>query len=322
MSTKIIFFGTSEFAVSALEALTKEGYEIIAVVTTPDEPAGRKQIPTPPPIKLKAKSENLKILQPESLKNNPSLVACLLSLHADVGVVAAYGKIIPAEIINLPRYGILNIHPSPLPKYRGPTPIQSAILNGEEDTGVTIIKIDEEVDHGPIIAQSEKIKMQNKRYEELHDDLAKIGAGLLIKILPDYIAGKIKPVEQDHSQATFTKIIKKEDGKIDWNKTAEEIYNQFLAFHLWPGIWTRWNPPTGSGQAKTLKIAGCIPLRSCWNETCECKAGVVCKEGEHVFVSCNTGYLEILRLQLEGGKEMDIKSFLAGHKNFIDSKLE
>lgn len=159
MSTKIIFFGTSDFAVPALETLIKEGYEIVAVITNPDEPAGRKKVLTPPPVKIAAQNLGLNILQFPSLKiENLKLKIP----DADVGVVAAYGKIIPAEIINLPRLGILNIHPSLLPKYRGPTPIQTTILNGEKETGVTIIKIDEEVDHGPILTNY-KIQISNDK---------------------------------------------------------------------------------------------------------------------------------------------------------------
>ena len=151
-STKIIFFGTSEFTVPALKALMGGGYGIVAVVTNPDEPVGRKKVLTPPPVKVVAEKYGIKILQPKRLLNNPEFAEELKNLKPDVGIVAAYGKIIPAEIINLLRHGILNIHPSLLPKYRGPTPIQTTILNGEKETGVTIIKIDEEADHVPTIA--------------------------------------------------------------------------------------------------------------------------------------------------------------------------
>lgn len=315
---KIIFFGTSEFAVPTLEALIKEGYEIIAVVTNPDEPVGRKQVFTPPPVKLKAQSENLKILQPESLKNNPSLVACLLPLRADVGVVAAYGKIIPKEIIDIFEYGILNIHPSLLPKYRGPTPIQSAILNGEKETGITIIKIDEEVDHGPTLANY-KIQISNdKKFKELQDELAKLGADLLIKILPDYLTGKIKLQPQDHLQATFTKKLTREDSKIDWNKTAEEIDHQIRALNPEPGTWTTWND-------KILKITGTMILsRSCQNHSIKdgTKVGKVFQGDEGIYVQCSAGCLKILRLQLEGKKPMSAEDFIRGNRDFIGAVLE
>ncbi len=309
---KIVFFGTSEFAVPSLEALIKEGYEIMAVITTPDEPTGRKQILTPPSVKIVAQKLGLKILQPKSLKIENLKFKIP---DADVGVIASYGKIIPLEILNQPKYGFINIHPSLLPKYRGPSPIQYTLLNGDEETGVTIMKVDAQVDHGLILAKSQKLNIQNEKFQELHNELAKIGAELLIKTLPDYLAGKIEPMEQDHNQATFTKIIKKEDGKIDWHKSAQEIYNQFRAFDVWPGIWTMWND-------KILKITDCkiSAEQSYHNHDREYIAQVYNEDGI-IFVPCSNGHIQILRLQLEGGKEMPITDFLSGHKDFVGSKL-
>jgi methionyl-tRNA formyltransferase len=286
---KIIFFGTSEFAVPALEALFNAGYEIGAVITTPDEPVGRKQILTPPPVKVSAKKLGLKIFQPLRLDSEflKILQTTNYKLPTILGIVASYSKIIPGEIIDSFPLGILNIHPSLLPKYRGPSPIQTQILNGETEIGVSIIKIDELVDHGPIVAEQESRIMNHELFEDVQNKLSRIGANLLVKILPDYISGKIKPIEQNHKQATFTKKISKEDGKIDWNKPAEQIYDQFRAFHKWPGVWTIW-------KNKILKITDL-----------------------HV----QNGKIEILRLQLEGGKEMSLKEFVAGHKDFIVGEL-
>lgn len=312
---KIIFFGTSDFAVPALEALVKEGYEIAAVITTPDEPVGRKQTITPPPVKITAQKLDLKILQPEKLKNNKELVSCLLPLEPDIGIIASYGRIIPFEILDLPKRGFLNIHPSLLPKYRGPSPIQNVLLSDDRETGVSIMKVDEQVDHGPVLAYSLELIADSEKYEDLYGKLAKIGADLLVKILPDYLSGKIRPVAQDHSQATFTKFIKKADGRIDWHKTAGEIYNQFRAFHLWPGIWTSW-------QGKTLKITDCkISDRQAYHGHDEIYISKVYQEDDEVYVPSGIGHIDILRVQLEGGKEMFITDFLAGHKDFIGSKL-
>lgn len=249
-SIKIIFFGTSEFAVPALETLKSEGYDIVAVVATPDEPTGRKQILTPPPIKTMANRLGLIAMQPEKLKGNPAIVHSLSSLGPNLGIVAAYGKVIPKEIIDLLKFGILNIHPSLLPKYRGSSPIQSALLNGEKTTGVTIMKIDEELDHGPIVAQ-EKLEIRNEYYPELHDKLAKMGAKLLTKILPDYFERKIKPVPQNHDEATFTKLLKTGDGEIKLNDTAERAYNKIRALNPDPGayVWLEKN-----GKKMRLKI--------------------------------------------------------------------
>ena len=323
-ANRIIFFGTSEFAIPALGALANIGYDIVVVITTPDEPAGRKQILTPPPIKVAARKLGLAITQPTKLKGNSELIAYSLKLKVNIGIVAAYGKIIPPELINLPEHGILNIHPSLLPKYRGPSPIQAAILNGERETGVTILKIDEEVDHGPIIAKSPKRKVKSdEKFRELHEDLAKIGANLLIKILPDYLAGKIKPVEQDHSQATFTKIIKKENGRIDWHQEAKQTYNQYRAFHLWPGIFTSVKRKAKSEKQQILKITDCkVSDRQPYHGHDEIYIGKVYQEDDEIYVPCSIGHLDILRVQLESGKEMPIRDFLSGHRDFIGSLLE
>ncbi len=317
INSKVIFFGTSEFAIPTLVTLVKEDYEIVAVITTPDEPVGRKQVLTPPPVKVIAEKFGLKIFQPQKLNGDKKLVSCLVSLEPDIGIIASYGKIIPSKILDLSKRGFLNIHPSLLPKYRGPSPIQYALLNGEKETGVTIMKIDEQVDHGPILAiENLKLKIENLKYMELHDELAKMGAELLIKILPGYLAGKIRPVEQDHDKATFTKIIKKEDGRIDWHKTAQEIYNQFRAFHFWPGIWTSW-------QGRVLKITDCkISTEQPYHGHDEEYVAQVYNEDGITFVPCSQGHIQILRLQLEGSKEMSITNFLSGHRDFMGSKLD
>ncbi len=324
MATKIIFFGTSEFAVPALEILAKKGlpaqagYEIIAVITNPDEPAGRKKVLAPPPVKVAAEKYGIKILQPEKLRGNPGLAEELKNLKPDVGVVAAYGKIIPAEIINLPRYSTLNIHPSLLPKYRGPTPIQSTILNGEKETGVTIIKIDEEVDHGDIISKSQISISNEDNYKILENKLAKLGAELLIKILPDYLAGKIEPRPQDHSQATFTKKFTRDDARIDWNKTAEEIDRQIRALNPEPGTWTTWS-------GKVLKILEAKILMSAtsgYDRSQMWSVGKVLLENGKITVETVRGGIILITVQPEGKKSMSAEDFVRGNDSFIGAVLE
>jgi methionyl-tRNA formyltransferase len=304
---KLIFFGTSEFAVPALEMLFKNGYEISAVVTTPDEPAGRKQLLAPSPVKITAQKLNLNILQPQSLK----IENLNLTENLDLGITASYGKIIPKEIINSFKFGILNIHPSLLPKYRGPSPIQTTLLNGDKETGVTLFLIDEKVDHGPIIADQKLKIMDQEKYEELHDRLSIIGAELMIKTLPDYISGKIQPTEQDHNSAIFTEIFKKEDGKINWSDSAENIFNKYRAFHIWPEIWTTWNN-------EMLKIKE-IKLPQSFSDNMD--PGQIYFDNGKYFVGCGSGRLELLKLQLEGSKEMPVENFVTGHRDFIGSIL-
>ena len=237
------FFGTSEFAVKILDKLIENGYIPSLVITTPDKPQGRKMIMTPSPVKVFAQKHNLKIIQPERLAVKPPLGG-LTAKWLDLFIVASYGKIIPKSILDIPKFGTLNVHPSLLPKFRGPSPIQSFILSGEEKTGATIMLMDEQVDHGSIIAQRElKFSISNFQFpkpsaKQLEEKLAELGGEMLIDAIPKWINGEIKAIEQNHDQATFTKKITKEDGLVDLEKNSPEIiYRKFLAFQPWPGIY-------------------------------------------------------------------------------------
>ena len=306
---KIIFFGTSKFAVPAFQLLMTMDYRVV-VISGPDSVVGRNKTLTPPPVKIAAEKLGVNVLQPRKL-NDPEFIAYCLSLNANIGVVASYGKIIPKAIINLFPLGILNIHPSLLPKYRGPSPIQYALLNGDRETGVTIIKIDDQIDHGAIVKQwTVSIKPQEK-YNDLHDKLANVGAELLIKTLPDFVAGKIKPYFQDNAKATFTKMITKDVGRINWNETADQIYNQFRAFHLWPGIWTLW-------QGQLLKITDCLPQKT---RSGDHLTGSVFRQDTDVLIACKEGALAIYKLQMAGSKNMPVRDFLSGHNKFIGAHL-
>jgi len=233
---RIIFIGTPEFGAIILEELVKNNYQPVLVITNPDKPVGRKQVLTPPPVKLAAQKYKISIEQPEKIKNSKIKIQ---NLEPDLIITAAYGQIIPKEILKIPKYGCLNIHPSLLPKYRGPSPIQAAILNGDKETGVTIMLMDEKMDHGPILNQRElEFSILNFQFSKLHDRLADLGAKLLLETIPDWINGKIKPQTQDEKKATYTKIIKKEDGEINWKKPAQEIERQIRAFNSWPGAFT------------------------------------------------------------------------------------
>jgi len=240
-SLKIIFIGTSRFALPALEKLVEaaivaaNSYQISAVITPPDKPSGRKQEITPPPVKQTALKHNLKVFQPEKIL---SIKQEINQINPDLIIVAAYGQIIPKDILDIPRFKSLNLHPSLLPKYRGSSPIQAAILNGDKITGSTLMVLDEKMDHGPIISQK-KINIESSdNYQTLEEKLSHQAADLLIEILPQYFEGKIQPVSQDHDQASYTKILSRQDGKIDWQKSAQEIERMVRAFYPWPGAWT------------------------------------------------------------------------------------
>lgn len=237
---KIIFFGTPIFAVPVLKALLTN-FQVQAVVTAPDKPVGRKQILTPSPVAEYATKKNIPVLKPEKLdenfiKNHISL------LDSNLFIITAYGKIIPQAILDIPKFGALNIHPSLLPKYRGPSPIQSAILNGDKVSGITIMLADKKMDHGPVVA-TKKIGLSDQdTFESLSKKLFEEGANLLIKIIPDFIAGKIKPIPQNDTKATYTKIITKSDGYFNLENppSTKTLERMIRAYYPWPIAWTRW----------------------------------------------------------------------------------
>lgn len=235
---KFAFFGTGNFAVKILDVLLQNNYKSKLIITTSDKPKGRKMELTPSPVKIWAQKNNI----PYSC--DYSLIANGYNLF----IVADYGKILPKEIINMPKHKTLNVHPSLLPKFRGPSPIQSFILSDEKETGATIILMDEEVDHGPILAQQElefsifplrcsECEASNFQFSKLQEKLAKLGGELLVKTIPDWINGKIKPEEQNHNEATFTKKIVKNDGLINPEDSSELIMKKILAFTPWPGAY-------------------------------------------------------------------------------------
>jgi len=339
---KIIFIGTPNFGAIILKRLIKN-YRPVLVVTEPDKPAGRHQVLTPPPVKLLAEKYKIPFLQEEKILN---LKSQILNLKPDLIVVAAYGQILPEEILKIPKYGCLNIHPSLLPKYRGPSPIQSVILNGEKETGITIILMDEKMDAGPMIAKS-KISMRadgspihigkNPRrssslplgtlrgrqkskitYLELHNQLAELGADLLIEKIPKWIEGKIKPEKQNEAKATYTKIIKKEDGKIDWQKSAEEIERQIRAFYPWPGTFTFFKK--NDKKILRIKILKAEVIYSSEKQN-KLPSGKVFLLEEKLCVKCKKDLLEIKELQMEGKKSMAPAEFLKGNSDIINSIL-
>ncbi|MFA6593996.1 MAG: methionyl-tRNA formyltransferase [Candidatus Buchananbacteria bacterium] len=308
---KIIFAGTPEFAVPYLRGLLAEAnFEIIGVVTQPDRPSGRKQELASPPVKVLAAENNLKIWQPEKLKGNEELLRELKTLEFDYLVVTAYGLIIPAEFLALAKGGNINVHPSLLPLYRGASPIQSAILNGEKETGVTVMLMDEKMDHGPILAQEKVALTGEETNESLHFQLAGFGVPLLIKTIKDFAEGKIKPQEQNHEAATFCAIIDKAQARIDWRNPAEEIKRKVHAFYPWPAAWT-----TLDG----LRLKVLPPATAIADDTGSYELGQIKLNG-NLAVCCGEGWLELKQLQLEGKKVMSAEDFIRGYKD-LDGKI-
>jgi len=296
---KIVFFGTSSFALPVLEQLLLNGYSISAVFT------GGGQ------IEVESQKHGVKVFKPASLKKDNDALEKFKTLNPDLCIVAAYGKIIPSSYMDISRYGFVNVHPSVLPKYRGPSPVQTAILNGDTETGASVMILDQEVDHGPILG-SVKYKIPKTKYnEEISKEIFELGGKLLIEILAKYLKKELKPVEQDHDQATYSRKFKRQDGKVDWHKTAEETYNQIRALNPEPGTWTIWK-----GKVLNIKTAESSVLQVNDQET-----GVIIRINNDIAVATKTCYLILKQIQLESGKKMDAMSFLNGHPDFLDSKL-
>lgn len=240
---KIIFFGTPSFVVPVLQNLA-QNFNLVGVVTAPDQKVGRKQLLTPTAVKLASEKLGLpkdNIFTPNKL--NEETTQKIKNLQPELIVVAAFGKIIPQAILDIPKYGALNIHPSALPKYRGPSPIQEALLNGDKESTVTIMKIDAQMDHGPIVFTKVIILSEQDNFDTLSTKMFQVGAEALVEIIPDFTLGKIKPREQNHQLATFTHHISKEDGYFDINNPPppEKLDRIIRAYYPWPNAWTKWN---------------------------------------------------------------------------------
>lgn len=307
---RVIFMGTPYFAVSSLETLINSSdFKLIAVVTALDKPVGRKQELTPSPVKALAQKNNILILQPEKVKNE-EFAEQIKDLRPDLIVVTAYGKIIPKYILDIPRYGCVNVHASLLPKYRGPAPIQAAILEGEKTTGITIMLMDEKMDTGPIISQRE-IEIDSKdSLETLQDKLAVLGASLLFETLPRYINGELKPRPQDDSLATYCQMITRDDGKLFWDKTSEEIERQIRAFTPWPGAFTFYHiQPNKRLKIIKAEISNYVAENNDW------EYGKIVFDSGKLLIKTGNRWLSILELQLEGGRPISPQEFINGYKN-------
>ena len=301
---KIIFFGTSEIAVPSLERLHADGrFEIVGIVTQPDRPVGRHATLTPPPVKTAAfKLGITEIHQPEKLKDE-SFRTWIGSVgpSCDAFVLIAYGRILPQWLLDLPKMCIVNLHPSLLPRWRGPSPIQAAIAAGDTMTGVTIMKIDAEMDHGPILAQTEEPIQPTDTAGSLHDRLATFGADILPDVVADYLTGKIIPQEQDDSLATVCKILSRDDGKLDPTKTAEELERIVRAFNPWPGMWIDLD-------GKRLKV-----ITAMISAEHASSPGIGFSNG-HLLFTCSDGTsLELFTVQPEGRSEMSGADFARGY---------
>ena len=303
---RIVFMGTAELSCPSLDALTRgPDFEVVAVVTQPDRPKGRDLKVQPSPVKELAARKGLPVRQPEKARDEGFLEE-LHRLQPDLIAVAAYGQILPQNILDLPRFGCLNVHTSLLPKYRGAAPIQWAILNDEAETGVTIMKMDAGLDTGDILAQQPTPIHPEDTSETLHDRLAELGAELLMQTISDYVAGRIQPRPQPTEGVIYAPKINKQDGRIDWRQPARAIGNRVRAMVPWPSAFAYLPDQL---PAHLLKI---------WQaEVVESTAGapgeIIQANKTGIVVACGQGALRILALQREGGRRMSAQDFLAGH---------
>jgi methionyl-tRNA formyltransferase len=306
---RVVFMGSPAFAVPSLEYLVLGGYEIAAVYTQPDRMGGRGRRLAASPVKEAASALGLTVVQPESLKA-PEAVKQLADFKPDVIVVAAFGQLLPKAVLELPKLGCLNVHPSLLPKFRGASPVAAAILAGEEFSGVSIMLLDEGMDSGPVLARAQVPIADSDTTASLGAKLSLVGAGLLGEVMMGWIRGEIKPQPQDESQASYCQPIAKDEGEINWRLSARDIWRRVRAFYPWPGCFTRW-------RGKTLKIIEATPLST----KAPAKAGEVVALDAGFGIGSGDGILNILRVQLEGKQSLSAAEFLRGQRDFIGAVL-
>lgn len=308
---RIVFMGTPEFAVPSLEALVEAGHDVVSVYTQPDRPAGRGRALAASPVKKRAIEYELDIYQPRSLRG-PEEAARLQALAPDLIVVAAFGQILPESILEIPTRGALNVHPSLLPRHRGASPIASAILAGDQVTGVSIMLMDKGMDTGPVVTQVVVPVESEDTTGSLTEKLSMIGARLLVETVPGWVSGDLPARPQDSQQATYSRPIDKKSARIDWTLSAEQIWRQVRAYHPWPGSFTTW-------QGKVLKVILAVPAPG------DGPPGKVVNLPHNapapIGVCAGEGVVALLRVQMEGKQVVSSQDFVRGYRQFAGSTL-
>jgi methionyl-tRNA formyltransferase len=301
-SLRIVFFGTPQFAVPTLDHLLASSHRVLGVVTQPDRPRGRGQRTSHAPVKARALEAGVPVLQPPTLKD-ANVASELAALHADIGVVAAYGKILTDSILQVPPMGMVNVHASLLPRYRGAAPVHRAVIAGEMQTGVTIMRVVKALDAGAMLDVVHRSIDPDETSEDVERGLAQLGADLLVSVLDRLAAGAIREEPQDDAHATYAARLTKEDGLVDWSRSAVDVHNLIRGLHPWPHAYTFWR-----GQRLIL-------LRSSpSSETTHATAGtVIATQTDMLRVAAGDGHVQILELQAEGRRPMTAREFQAGH---------
>lgn len=299
---KILFFGSPEEVIPVLEKIVLLFGQKVLVITKPPSPAGRGMKLKDTPVKVKAENMGLSVMCPSSLKER-EFIEKIRDFSPDVGICAAYGKLVPPSILHIPEKGIINIHPSLLPRWRGAAPVQRAIENGDKYTGISFALMTEGLDDGPVLYQEKIVIQDNEDAPALMKKLMLRASEVLENVIEDYLAGKIKPVPQA-GEITYAPKLKKEEGRIDWNLSSRTIFNKMRGFCPWPGIYTFW-------EKRLIKIWGALPLEENSGE----KPGTVVKtDNEGIYVQCGEGILKIIELQMEGKRRMNADAFLRGNR--------
>lgn len=308
---KIVFMGTPDYAATALEAILQAGYEVTGVVCQPDKPKGRSGALAACPVKECALKYNLPVFQPERIKR-PEAVAELKKFPADVFVVAAFGQILSEEILTMPKYGCINIHASLLPKYRGAAPIQWCIVDGEKETGVTIMQMDAGIDTGDILFTKKVEITEEETGGSLFDKLSQAGAELIVEALPKIEAGEVNPVKQDEALSNYARMLKKEDGQINWKRPAEEIGRQVRGMDPWPSAYTYY-------KGKQFKI---WKAQAVEGGTEGLQPGTIAQiEKQGIWIACGSGMLQVTEAQLEGKKRMSAADLMNGRSLEMNERL-
>jgi methionyl-tRNA formyltransferase len=303
-SLRIVFLGTPDFAVSILDALLTSRHQVVAVMTRPDRPRGRGQQTLDAPVKARAAAAGIPVLQPDRLRD-PAFVESFAALRADVGVVAAYGAMLPESVISAPRLGTINVHASLLPRYRGAAPVHRAIIAGERETGVTIMRVVRRLDAGPMLASVTRPIGREETSVEVERDLARLGATLLVEIADRLAEGHVAETPQDEDAATYAPRLTKEDGAIDWSCPAARIHDSIRGLHPWPHAFSFLE------GRRFILIASAVDRLTSSSET---PGTIVESEGDRLVVATGEGALRLLEIQPEGKRSMSVREFLAGHR--------
>lgn len=315
---RVVFMGTPDFAVPTLDSLIESDHEVVGVITQPDRPSGRGKKTTATPIKKTAVSADIEVYQPESAKSE-EFVDQLSSWETDVAVVAAYGQILPERVLNVPEHGCINVHASLLPRHRGASPINKAIIEGDEETGVTIMQMDEGMDTGPMLRQRSTPIEPKATANDLHDELAEMGADLLIETLDALEAGDVEPTPQDESAATYAPLMSKQDGEVDWSESARRVSDLIRGVNPWPGAFSYLDRTDDRIKFHLAEVCDADSLNL---DVDGADPGTVIRADGELLIACGEDAVRVLEVQAPGRQAMAAQDFLNGYDMEVGDRFQ